>query len=90
MNVELSTESKVALQRMVQDGEFASVQDALDAAISLLREKNDRWWAGAAPLVDKGCRSIRDGRFTAVTEETKDEFVASIVARARARRETSS
>lgn len=78
MKVELSERSRRTVESLVEDGSFPTAQAVVEAAIDALAVD----WDGidAAGVIDEADRSRREGTL----KEANDEYVAELLAKARA------
>jgi Arc/MetJ-type ribon-helix-helix transcriptional regulator len=71
MTVELSAEDQQLLQRLVDAGEFASLEEALHAAIEGAQNKHDAWLEYARHSIQEGLDDVVAGRLVDGEEAMK-------------------
>ena len=64
MQIELSLEEQITIERLVQCGRFESIDDAVHAAVEKLAEEHDDWVRYVRESVHKGEEDVAAGRVT--------------------------
>jgi len=85
MNVELSERAARLAEDLVQNGRFASVEDALEYGLmaieqldaeaeALVPDESDEWWAEVNVMIQEAEEDIAAGRIIEVTPEFWDDI----------------
>ncbi len=84
MEVQLSEKARETIENLVRDGGYATAEEAVEAAVGLLAER-ERERQDLQALLKEGIADIEAGRYIVLTPESVQELKKRIESEGRAR-----